>query len=212
MKIGLVGKIYGKINASPRVKTFVWLLCHNKIKTYTFLHAMNLSLIQNCVFYDLQVETAEQLINHCTKVQLVWTKIVDFLVLVFMVLTLLLQVLGWITLMPTLLNICLPLSPQHAGTSGNVDVIGSSKIEAQISLLLLKPLWIMLKISLFVQHVIKDCISFMLISLKLDNYIFMLLVAGCWRSNSGKPRLGFIALDSNDVAICAAIAHKFVSS
>lgn len=44
-----------KLSASPRVKTFSSLLCYGKIKTYAFLHALNLGLLNNSVLYNLQV-------------------------------------------------------------------------------------------------------------------------------------------------------------
>lgn len=53
------------LNASPRVKTFTWLLCHSKIKTYDLLHALNVGPLQNCVLCDLHIESVEHLFNHC---------------------------------------------------------------------------------------------------------------------------------------------------
>lgn len=55
------------LNVSQRVKTFTWLLCHGKIKTYVFLLAMNLGHLNICVFCDIHVETVEHLFNDCVK-------------------------------------------------------------------------------------------------------------------------------------------------
>lgn len=124
-----------KLLSSPRVKTFIWLLCHNRIKTNAFLHAINLGPIKNCVFCGLQEETA--------KSRSLGKKLLIFLAPLCSVLILLFLALGWIFLLIILPNLKPLLLLLFVGIFGKAGVTRFLRTKILILLGLLKLLWLM---------------------------------------------------------------------
>lgn len=56
-----------KLNVAPKVKSFTWLLIHDKIKTYDYLYHLNLGPLDPCVLCGLASKTADHLFNQCSK-------------------------------------------------------------------------------------------------------------------------------------------------
>lgn len=64
-----------RLSIAPRPKHFIWLLLHNGIKTYEYLHRLNLGAQTFCQFCNLDFENTEHLFNNCPKTQLVWHQV-----------------------------------------------------------------------------------------------------------------------------------------
>lgn len=54
-----------KLRVALKVKTFIWLLNHGKLKTYEFLYKMNLGPPDPCIFCGLVLESADHLFKLC---------------------------------------------------------------------------------------------------------------------------------------------------
>ncbi|XP_039142228.1 uncharacterized protein LOC120279366 [Dioscorea cayenensis subsp. rotundata] len=61
-----------KLCVAPKTKTFIWLLMHNKIKTYDFMYRLNLGPPDPCVFCGLVLESSDHLFKYCHVSVRVW--------------------------------------------------------------------------------------------------------------------------------------------
>lgn len=64
-----------KLNVTPKVKMFIWLLIHGKIKTFEFLYRMNLGPPNSCIFCGLVLESTEHLFSKCHITARIWKRV-----------------------------------------------------------------------------------------------------------------------------------------
>lgn len=175
MKIGQVGRIYGKLILLQGLRLLLGycVIIRSKFMYFFMPRTLVLFKIVFSKIFKLNLQSTYSII--VLKFNSFGLKMLIFLALAFMALTLLLQVLGWTILMPSLPNTWPLKLLQHAGISGKVDVNVFSIINLQILLVLLELLKIMLKIFLRGQQLKKRYNSSILISPSLT-----LAYLRCW--------------------------------
>lgn len=67
-----------KLNVAPKAKNFIWLLMHDKIKTFEYLYRLNLGPPDPCIFYGLSLENIDHLFRTCRVSIGIW-RLVDSL-------------------------------------------------------------------------------------------------------------------------------------
>lgn len=65
-------KILWRLKVAPRVKNFIWLIFHDKVKTKEYLYHLTMGSNRLCILCDLENETSDHLFQHCIKVQSLW--------------------------------------------------------------------------------------------------------------------------------------------
>lgn len=61
-----------KMNVTPRVKHFIWMVFQGKLPTTDYLYKLNLGPDNPCILCGLTKESIDHLFNQCPKTQLVW--------------------------------------------------------------------------------------------------------------------------------------------
>ncbi|GLT57157.1 hypothetical protein SLA2020_301450 [Shorea laevis] len=61
-----------KIHTLLKIQYFIWLLCHNRIKTLGYLNSIGITNCTSCPLCSLAIETASHLIRDCPTSRAIW--------------------------------------------------------------------------------------------------------------------------------------------
>ncbi|GKV26571.1 hypothetical protein SLEP1_g35849 [Rubroshorea leprosula] len=61
-----------KVHTLPKIQYFIWLLCHNRIKTLGYLNSIGITNFSNCPLCSLNTETAAHLVRDCPISCAIW--------------------------------------------------------------------------------------------------------------------------------------------
>ncbi|GKV08919.1 hypothetical protein SLEP1_g20489 [Rubroshorea leprosula] len=61
-----------KVHTLPKIQNFIWLLCHNRIKTLGYLNSIGVINFSTCPLCSLNSETAAHLVRNCPSSRAIW--------------------------------------------------------------------------------------------------------------------------------------------